>query len=286
MIDRIKANFKSLFRYFLAIWSSLSALAGVVLTFISWEDMGITSRFTRLLILCGIVLIAVIGAAIAILCRNNKRIFGDINKGMELCYGDIIRIGFPKKGQRRIVVIPVNRCFDLSCEGNLISRRSIHGQWIEKYIGNDNERVQLTNKIQQILSERGEAFDLLCKADKCDGNLKRYRPGTVVELAGKKNVSFYLLALSEFDKGLRAHCSEADFYAALQGLLEYYDIHGMSEDMYCPVMGDHIVRPTRGTNDIISLMLSVFRFNREKIHGRIHVVVYDKMKSEIPILDY
>lgn len=286
MIDRIKANFTSLVRYFFAIWSSLSALAGVWLTFVSWEDMGITGRFARILILLGIILIAMICAAVTVLCRNSKRIFGDINKGAELCYGDIIRIGFPKKEQRRIVVIPVNRCFDLSCEGSLISRRSIHGQWIERYIGNDDERVQLTNKIQQILTDRGEQFDLLHIADKCDGNLKRYRPGTVVELAGGKNVSFYLLALSEFDKDLRAHCSEADFYATLQGLLEYYDIHGMGEDMYCPVMGDHIVRPTRDTKDIISLMLSVLRFNRGKIHGKIHVVVYDKMKSEIPILDY
>ena len=205
MIDRIKANFISLVRYFFAIWSSLSALAGAWLTFVSWEDMGITSRFARILILLGIILIAMIFAAVIILCRNSKRIFGDINKGVELCYGDIIRIGFPKKEQRRIVVIPVNRCFDLSCEGNLISRRSIHGQWIEKYIDNDDERVQLTNKIQQILADRGEQFDLLHTADKCDGNLKCYRPGTVVELARGKNVSFYLLALSEFDKDFRAH---------------------------------------------------------------------------------
>lgn len=286
MIDRIKANFTTIVRYFLAIWSSLSALAGVWLTFVSWEDMGITGRFTRILILFGIVLIAMVGAVITILCKNSKRIFGDINKGAELCYGDVIRLGFPKKEQRRIVVIPVNRCFDLSCERNLISRRSIHGQWIEKYISNDDERAQLNKRIQQILTERGEHHEVLHKEDKNGGNLKRYRPGTVVELSGKNNVTFYLLALSAFDKDLRAHCSEAEFYETLQGLLEYYDIHGMGENLYCPIMGDHIVRPTRDTGDIISLMLSVFRFNQGKIHGNIHVVVYDKMKSEIPILDY
>ena len=146
--------------------------------------------------------------------------------------------------------------------------------------------MQLNNKIQKILAERREQFDLLPKDDKCDGNLKHYRPGTVVELAGKNNVTFYLLALSALDKDLRAFCSETDFYMTLQGLLKYYDIHGMGEDLYCPVMGDHIVRPTRDTIDIISLMLSILRFNRGKIHGNIHIVVYDKMKSEIPILDY
>lgn len=286
MIERIKINFKAFLRYFVVIWSSLSALSSVYLTFVSWEDMGIAGRFTRILILSGLVLIAIVGAAITVLCRNRKKVFGDINKGTELCYGDIIKIGFPRKEQRRIVVIPVNRCFDLSCEGNLISRRSIHGQWIEKYIGNDNERIQLTKKIQLILSERGEQYELLSKDDKYAGNSRRYRPGTVVELVGNKNITFYLLALSEFDKDLRAHCSEAEFYETLQGLVEYYDIHGMGEDMYCPVMGDHIVRPTRETRDIISLMLSVFRFNRGKIHGTIHVVVYNKMKAEIPILDY
>ena len=168
----------------------------------------------------------------------------------------------------------------------MISPKSIHGQWINKYIRNSSERVQLGQRIQTILAERSIPYDELPSENKYSGNLRRYPAGTVVELAGNDGITFYLLALSQFDAELRAHCSEAEFYDTLQGLMEYYDIHGMGEDMYCPVMGDHIVRPTRETRDIISLMLSVFRFNRGRIHGRIHLVVYDKMKSDVPILDY
>lgn len=285
-MQRVEENFSILIKYFLAYWSSASALAGVWLAFVSWEDMGITGRVNRILILLGIGLAAFVAAGITILCRNKTKIFGDINKGVELCYGDVIKLGFPKKPTRRIIVIPVNRCFDLSCERNLISSKSIHGQWINKYIRNSNEQLQLGQQIQAILAERNIPYDELRNEDKCAGNRKRYPAGTIVELAGNDGITFYLLALSEFDADLRAHCSETAFYETLQGLLEYYDVHGMGEEMYCPIMGDHIVRPTRETRDIISLMLSVFRFNREKIHGRIHLVVYEKMKSDIPILDY
>lgn len=286
MVDRIKANTTTIVRFFFTFWGSLSTLVGVWLSFCSWEDMGITGKFTRILILLGIILLSAVGATIVVFCRKKKRIIGDINKGVVICYGDVLRLGFPRKEQKRIVVIPVNRCFDLSCEGNLISRRSIHGQWIEKYINNEKERRELSQRIQKDLDERGATYDTLQSGDKCDGNLRRYQAGTVVEVKGKNGIIFYLLALSAFDKELRAHCSEMEFYETMQGLLEYYDIHGMGEDLYCPVMGDHIVRPTRDTHDIISLMLSVFRFNSKKIHGNIHLVVYDKMKAEVPILEY
>ena len=287
MVNRIKSNISTIIKYSLVYWGSLSAFAGVFLSFITWEDMGITRKSNRILILLGIALIAVIIAIAIVFCRKQKRIFGDINKGVIICYGDLIDIGFPTTNEsKKIVVIPVNRCFDFSCENNLISRKSIHGQWVEHYIRSEQEVLQINQKVHQSLSMCGAKFDVLTRENKKVGNLERYQPGTIVELPGQNGIIFYLLALSELNEDLKAHCSETDFYEVIQGLLKYYDAHGQGEDLYCPVMGDHIVRPTRETGDIINLMLSHFRFNRGQIHGNIHLVVYEKMKTDISILQY
>lgn len=287
MIERIKNNIAVLIKYTLTCWGGLSAFAGVWLSFVTWDDMGITVKSHRILILIVLAAASLLISVIMIFFRNQKKIFGDINRGVTLCYGDIIKIGFPKAaGPKRIVVIPVNRCFDLSCEGNLVSRKTVHGQWIERYIRSDKDRMQIQESIQQSLNERNSVFEELTRDDKPGGNLKRYRPGTVVEVEGQDGIAFYLLALSQFDNALKAHCSEPEFYETLQGLLEYYDAHGQGEDLYCPIMGDHIVRPTRETGDMIALMLALLRFNKERIHGKIRVVVYDQMKKDIPILEY
>lgn len=287
MVDRIKANITVLIKYLMAYWSSLSALACVWLAFISWDDMGISGKLYRLLVLLSIFVISVILAVITVLLRKRNKVFGDINKGLELCYGDIMKIGFPKKlSNKRIIVIPVNRCFDLSCDENLVSRKSIHGQWIEKFLSSNAQQDDVHQYIQDVLEQRQIPFELIEPCNKKSGYLRRYSPGTVVEIKGDNNVTYYLLALSKFDEDLRAYCSEIEFYKALHGLVEYYDAHGQGEDLYCPIMGDHIARPIRNTSDIISFMVSFFRFNQKNIHGKVHMVVYNKMKSDISILDY
>jgi len=286
MLENIKNNFLAIIKYFVAYWGALSTLLGVWIAFFSWEDMGVNRKITRLLILLGIIAIAFITAIITVLCRNKKRIFGDINKGVTLCYDDIIKLGFPKKATgRKIVVIPVNRCFDLSCENNLISKKTIHGQWIGKFIKSAQKEQEIDLYIQNELRKQGVSFDTIAKESKKEGNTCRYPCGTVVSIEGNNNITFYLLALSNFDEGLRAHCSELEFCETIQGLLHYYDRYGQGEDLYCPVMGDHIVRPTKNTNDVIDLMLSIFKFNNSLIHGNINLVVYNKMKKDISILN-
>ena len=286
MIQRIKNNLTAFIRRFWILWGGLSALAGVWLSFVTWEDMGITGKSNRILILLSVVFLSAIIAVVTVLCSKQKKIFGDVNKGVTLCYDDIIKIGFPQQdGLKKIVVIPVNRCFDLSCENNLISRTSIHGQWIEQYIRSNEDRELINQKIQQFLGDSGVQFDVLTRENKKEGNLNRYKPGTVVELEGQHNVTFYLLALSALNKDLKAYCTEMEFFETLQGLVEYYDAHGQGESLYCPIMGDHIVRPIHETKDILRLMLSVFRFNNRKIHGKLHLIIYDKMKADISILE-
>ena len=121
--------------------------------------------------------------------------------------------------------------------------------------------------------------------NKTIGNRVRYSPGTVVEIQGDNNVTFYLLAFSYLDEELKAQSSEIDFYNTLSGLIDYYNTHDNSKELFCPVMGDHIVNPVRDTESCLDFMISVFKFKKSCIRGKINIVVYNELKSKISILD-
>ena len=287
IITRIKVNSVVLFKYFFSIWGVVSALASLILAFVSWEEIGITTLSHKILVLFGIAILSLIIGIIFILFRNRKTIFGDIDKGLSIQYGDVIKLGFDNCDKsKKIIVIPVNRCFDLSCENNLIAETSIHGQWINNFISSEKIKNETHQKIETLLGNQNAQYTELNTAEKKSGYYKRYAPGTVVELNGANGVIFYIWGVSEFDRDLKANCSELDYYKAIQNLIDYYDTHGQCVDIYCPVVGDHIIRPTKPTDDVLHFMISIFKINKSKIHGNIHLVVYDQKKSDISILKY
>lgn len=287
MINCIKNNISVLLKYFVGYYATFFSVLEVITFFMPFEEMGIINKKSKIIIFCISLGIAVVLSIMSILLRRKKKLFGNINHGLTISYGDLMKIAFnKKKGQKKIVVIHVNRCFDLSCEDNLIRESSIHGQFIDKYINNEDEKEKLHNYIESDLKNRNIKFETLSRRDKKLGYLKRYPEGTVVEIKGENNVVFYLLALSKLDDNLIANCTELEFYNSLSKLLVYYDSYGQGADLYCAVMGDKIVKPHIETKEIIDFMISVFKFNNNAIRGNINLVVYEGLKSTISILDY
>ncbi len=287
MINRIKNNVSVLKKYFIRYYAVIFSIFEVIIFFMPFEDIGIIDKKSRIIMFCISLGIAVVLSIISILLRRKKKLFGDMNQGLTISYGDLMKVAFNKrKEQKKIVVIHVNRCFDLSCENNLIRESSIHGQFINKYIHNESEKEKLHNYIESDLESRNIEFEKLSRDNKKSGYLKRYPEGTVVEFKGENDVVFYLLALSKLDNNLIANCTELEFYNSFSELLNYYDSNGQGADLYCAVMGDKIVKPHRETEEIIDFMISVFKFNKDKIRGNINLVVYEKLKSSISILNY
>lgn len=284
MWKRIKINTKHIGISFLKCWSVGTAILSAILTFFTWEDLKLNSVPAKLIFFIVCVIVAVLSATVLVITKNERDIFGNINKGVSIRYGDIIDLGFTNE-QKKIVVIPVNRCFDMTCENNLIMERSIHGQWMSHYFKNENERQNVIIEIQNKLDTKKVEHDLLTREEKPAGNQKRYKPGTVVELKNK-NVRFYLLAIASLNEDLKAYCSEVEYYETMQGLIEYYDKYGAGDPIYCPVMGDNIILPPRDTTDLIHLMLSILRVNKNNIRGKFNLVVFHKMREDISLLDY
>ena len=236
--------------------------------------------------LLGIAMILALFSLVWVLRQNVRRIAGREGCGVTLEYGDVLRRARTDRGQRTIVVIPVNRCFDMTTEENLVNPSAVHGQWLAEYASTPQARSRVETQIFRSLETQQAEHVHLTRRQKAHGHLERYAPGTIAELPGPGNVTFYLLALAEFNRDLSVNCSESDFYQVVQSLLEYYSAHGQSAELYCPLMGDHIVEPARDSRDVLALMLSILTFNRQKIHGNIHVVVYDQRKDDISIASF
>lgn len=285
MFNRLKCNLNTVKKIFMSVAGTLFGFVTLFLAFLTWDDLGIKRVHMKIIVLLVILMISLILSAIYIVCKRTTIVLGDNNRGIEVCYGDLLENAFCDKylGER-IIVIPVNRCFDVSCENNLIAESSIHGKWLEHYISSKEQRNEINNEIQKLL-KKCENMCELGRDKKKAGNLKRYPAGTIVELPGSNGVTFYLLAIAELDEQLKARCTENDFYKTLQGLIEYYDTYGQTRDIYVPIMGDHIIRPVRKSQDILDLMISIFKFNIQNIHGKVHIVVFREMKDTISILD-
>lgn len=285
MINRIKNNISVLRKYLVGYYAAIFSILEVITLFMSFEDMGITNKKSRFIVFCISLGMAIVLSFVSILLRRKKQLFGDVNRGLTIRYGNLMKIASSNR-KKKIIVIHVNRCFDLSCENNLIRVDSLHGQFINTYIHNEEEKEKLHNYIQSDLDNRKIPYKQLTRIDKKTGYLKRYPEGTVVEYKGENNVIFYFLALSKLDENLIANCSEFEFYNSILQLLSYYDSHGQGADLYCSVMGDKIVKPHRETAETIDFMISVFKFCQDKIRGNINLVVYENLKSTISILNY
>lgn len=87
----------------------------------------------------------------------------------------------------------------------------MHGQFLQKFIKNDSDRLQLDSEIETSLQEFDIPYEVLNRSDKRYGKLKRYPLGSVARINGKNGITFFLLALTEFDINCVAHCNKHEY---------------------------------------------------------------------------
>lgn len=285
MFSFLKINLKYVAKIVLKIAGALFSLLTLLLTFVSWNDIGITSRCDRLLILAAILVVAIIIAIVFLFVKRCNVIWEQGMGKIKAIYGDIIKIAFPKKRKgEKIVVIPVNTCFDTIIGDGLVSAKTIHGKWIK----NMNENGTDTNRLDEIIEQNIHKQSLQpvgvhSKAEKPKGKQVRFSQGSVLSIEGAKGLTYYLLALSEFDENLNAQCSKKDFVSCIQSLISFYDRNGQGNPIYLPLMGTGLSRVNLSQEESLSIIVNMLKLNRDKIHGEVSVVVFNEEKSFVSI---
>ena len=287
MFAFVKINLRYIGTLGVKIVGLLFSLWTLLLTFVSWDDMGITSKCIRLLILIAIILVSAIIALVTLFIKRSSLIWEHGTGKIKAIYGDIIKIGFPQKNKgEKIVVVPVNNCFDTIVGDGVVSAKTIHGQWIKNMNKHGVSTAKLDEIIGQAIINQGlRPTKVYTRKKKSKGKLECFPIGTVLPIAAVNGLTYYLLALSEFDENLNAQCSKEDFVGCIQSLISFYDRNGQGNPAYLPLMGTGLSRVNISQSESLNIIVNMFRLNRDKIHGELNVVVYSKEKNMVSIHD-
>ena len=272
MRNRILVNIKGICKVYLKILSGIFSVIGVVGLFYNFQD-NFDSFYETVFGLIVICILAVPCAIVEELCRSKTEIsLHNGNKKLIVEFGNIFQIQCPIK------VIPVNRCFDIEVDGKLISKKSLHGQWIEKYLEH-HSKEELEKAITTTLaSVRGKKLK-----EKRAGRKMRYPVGTVVPIKDGDTL-YYLLGLTTLDSHtLKASCDIMDYCKAILVLFQYYNTYGQQADIVVPLVGSGLARLGRCEYDILNCMLALIRMGFNFGQGNIRIVLHDSLREKIAL---
>lgn len=294
-IQIIEKNFRPVKESFLKISGTLFTLLSIFLSLSSWEDFGVTTKDRKIISLLIILVLSLIFSVMWIcLFKKAKIIWSKGTNQITACYGDIIKIAFSSKNKnKKIVVIPVNTCFDTIVDKNLaeheyplVASTTIHGMWIENMVRNGINVSDIDSLIEKsIQTLRLVPRKELSKTEKPRGKLKSYEKGSVVVLEGNHNVTYFLLALSEFNHKNKAQISKKVIIKCVKDLLNFYNKKGQGYDLYLPLFGTGRSRAYLSHKKSFLIITSTLLLYSKKVQGKVNVIVYDKDRDKISIFN-
>lgn len=289
MLLRIKNNAKFIFTRFTVVASMVFGVISIVQMFVDWDILGEKFDDTKckIAILCLILVSCVVIALIwGILGSNSKSVLLEDEVHIVVKYGNLLKIAFPRKNRgKKIVVIAVNRCFDTIVSQDLIKDDSMHGQFLQLYATDDSARQRLDDEIDASLQEFGIPFEKINRSDKRYGKLKRYPLGSVARIDGKNGITFFLMALTSFDRDCVAHCNRHEYVDCLLKLFEYYDAHGQGRDLYLYPMGTKMARTGLSKKEALDATVTLTKISKTYLKSKTTIIVDERNKNEISIMD-
>ena len=282
-------NLKRFFEVLAAVATLVFGIYSGVFAFVSWSDFGYgENKLARLLVLILTVIVVVAITALIVWLQNKNTVWTKGTGSLSIQYGDLMNIAFKSRDDnQKIVVIPVNTHFDTILDENiadvekpLVSPSTIHGLWLKQYCRNENPKV-LNQVIQGYLEKTEKHYTI--DSSREPGNQKKFSIGEIAIVKGENGVTFFLLAISDFDANNNARSSAENIQKALRSLLEFYDKSGNVCPMYLPLMGTGCSRTGLSHKDSLNLIKHTFMLNKHLIHQKINVVVWDNDKDNVSI---
>lgn len=206
---------------------------------------------------------------------------------VEVITGDIFRYGpgNRRKGQKNIVVIPVNTAYDTHVTWNLegdtrpiVSINTLHGKWLMRMEQSGIDISDLDARITASLKALGYE-PIACDA-KRNGKADMYAIGSCA-LIETLNADYILVAVSIFDEMNKAQSNPEIIETAVQSLLQTYDKIGQGYDMYIPLIGTGRSRAGLSIVGAYELLKNSIVKNADLIQGHIYLVIRPEDANEI-----
>lgn len=271
----------------------LFSLLGFVGTFVSLNDIIPNNWKFRCKMLFSIIIIIIIFLIFWILCAFwfERQKWIEVFEGNNGChiyvqYGDIFSPNEVRSpNQRRNVIIPVNRCFDTIIDDDLVSSRTLHGIAFRKlYSSGKYNEDSLNTALYTDLNIRQRLVpEDISNNEKRRGNLKRYSLGTVAEIVGESDCTYFFIALSTFDYNLSAHATQEEYVLTMQRMIEYCYSRSQGFPVVMPLIGAGQSRIGNNEREILEYIIGLFKMNKDLIMSDIHIVVRNSGKDTISI---
>ena len=290
MISLIKNNFKFVLIKALRIAFAISTFASIyeiaIGKILDGESNILNSIKWLLIAFVLLYLLSFIGVSLWLFFNNNIKVFTTDKHSVYVHFGDLFNNEYTNnKSDHKYIVIDVNRCFDTIVNNELISERTLHGKvfkelYEEKKYTAETLQTAINNSLKDL------EYSNIQKEDKPQGNLKRYSVGTIAKIDDSNTKSYYLLAMSTFDKNLNAHTSKEDFVLAIQRLIEYCDKNSQGYPVLMPLLGSGLSRTGIDCySDILQYIINILRLNKEIINCDFHIYIRPQDKQKINIGD-
>ena len=224
----------------------------------------------------------------SIICFNSNKecVFTSNSKhSVYIQFGDILSTDVLGEdgNQRYNLVIPVNRCFDTKVDDNLISHRSLHGMLMQNlYDANIFTEDGLNQTIQNALPQRNLELTL-SQEQKPEGNLRRFKAGTVAEVRKSQELTYFFLGLSKLDSNLQASTTKSEYAVAIQRLIEFCNARSQGYPVVMPIIGTGLSRTNIEIRSTIKYLISALRINKDIINCDFYIIVWKGDKDKVSI---
>lgn len=245
---------KHFFAHFVAMLAALSSVATLI-TFATGIQGPITTLWPSVAIGGGIILLCTLYATIQ--TWHKKKIELNITSNLKLTIrqADLL-------SQKGIIVIGFNEYFDTHVGDGIVSPKSLHGIFINKYY--KDHIADLDKDIKTSLEQQGiNPIEKNCPRRNSAGKTDKYELGTcaLVYDGGKKYV---LVALTHFDDNDKANLSREEFNIVLSKLMKFLSEKAEANEVHMPILGTGLARLNRSESRILHFIIDSLDFLHAK----------------------
>lgn len=259
---------KRVLNKFYAFLGAISVITSIVFLFADIEDK---DKPIAGIVELGAIILVYIGIWIHVNVRRSIRLKIN-NSEIEVYFGDIF------EDSAELKAISFNEYFDTQVDDKIISKRSLHGQFIEKlYAG----RV---DALDDIIAADEHLPEMIAGENptRPAGKKTKYKLGTVCMAE-----EYLLIALSRFDANNKAFLEISDYISCLIAFWNEVDSVYNERTLALPVLGSGITRfrdyESISDQELLELIIWTFKLSRIKFTypSKVKIVVWEKKSEKI-----
>lgn len=202
------------------------------------------------------------------------------NKKLRAIVGNIFDKKIIESNERNNIVISFNRCFDTQVDDSLISKKSLHGQLINRLIASKKYTKESLDEAIRYSLEKSSLDENLRPEEikKRFGKNFRYPLGAVAEIPGINNELYFCLGLSKFDQET-AIPTEEEYVVAIMRLIEYIKKRSQEYPVYIPIIGTGLSHLGISEERAFNLLTSLLSLSKNEIICDVYIVLRKEHKE-------